>query len=88
MRKLVESTFVTLDGEIGSPQVWGPPYLNDEHSTNANRLLFESDALLLGRLTWEAVNGSSRESSRPFTCSSWKRRSSRMASWSFTYRPE
>jgi hypothetical protein len=26
MRKLVESTFVTLDGVISDPQNWGPPY--------------------------------------------------------------
>jgi hypothetical protein len=27
VRKLIESTFVTLGGDIGSPQEWGPPYL-------------------------------------------------------------
>ena len=32
MRKLVESTFVTLDGVIGEPQEWGPPYWDDEHA--------------------------------------------------------
>jgi hypothetical protein len=32
MRKLVESTFVTLDGVIGSPQEWGAPHWNDEHA--------------------------------------------------------
>ena len=53
MRKLVESTFVTLDGVIGSPQEWGPPYWNDEHANYARKLLFAADALLLGRATYE-----------------------------------
>ena len=54
MRKLVESTFVTLDGVIGDPQVWGSPYWDDEHLGYARSLLFASDALLLGRKTYEA----------------------------------
>ena len=51
MRKLVESTFVTLDGVISSPQEWGPPYWDDEHASYARKLLFAADALLLGRVT-------------------------------------
>ena len=53
MRKLVESTFVTLDGVIGDPQVWGPPYWDDEHAGYARKLMFSADALLLGRATYE-----------------------------------
>ncbi len=53
MRKLVESTFVTLDGVISNPQEWGPPYWNDEHASYARKLLFAADALLLGRVTYE-----------------------------------
>jgi dihydrofolate reductase len=53
MRKLVESTFVTLDGVISSPQDWGPPYWDEEHANYAHRMLFDADALLLGRLTYE-----------------------------------
>ncbi len=53
MRKLVESTFVTLDGTISAPQVWGPPYWDDEHGAYAHRLLLAADALLLGRETYE-----------------------------------
>lgn len=53
MRKLVESTFVTLDGDIGNPQVWGSPYWDDEHAAYATKLLFAADALLLGRATYE-----------------------------------
>ena len=53
MRKLIESTFVTLDGVIESPQVWGPPYWDDEHGGYATALLARSDALLLGRATYD-----------------------------------
>ena len=53
MRKLVESTFVTLDGVIESPEKWSPPYWNDEHSSYASKLLYASDELLLGRKTYE-----------------------------------
>ena len=53
MRKLVESTFVTLDGVISSPQEWSPPYWDDEHAGYARELLFSADALLLGRVTYE-----------------------------------
>lgn len=53
MRKLVESTFVTLDGVISSPEKWGPPYWDDEHGNYAHDLLFAADALLLGRVTYE-----------------------------------
>jgi dihydrofolate reductase len=53
MRKLVESTFVTLDGVISEPQSWSPPYWDDEHAAYARKLLFAADALLLGRETYE-----------------------------------
>jgi hypothetical protein len=49
MGKLIESTHVSLGGEIGSPQDWAFPYLNEEHNDYAKRLLFAADALLLGR---------------------------------------
>ena len=54
MGKLVESTFVTLDGVIDSPERWSPPYWDDEHGAYAGKLLFAADALLLGRATYEA----------------------------------
>ncbi len=53
MRKLVESTFVTLDGVIGEPQVWGSPYWDDEHAAYATKMLSAADSLLLGRATYE-----------------------------------
>ncbi|MGH3115611.1 MAG: dihydrofolate reductase family protein [Gaiellales bacterium] len=53
MTKLVESTFVTLDGSIENPQTWSPPYWDDEHAAYASKLLLAADALLLGRKTYE-----------------------------------
>jgi dihydrofolate reductase len=53
MKKLVESTFVTLDGVISDPHVWGQPYWGAEHDAYGERLLNDADALLLGRLTYE-----------------------------------
>ena len=53
MRKLVESTFVTLDGSISNPQNWSPPYWDDEHNGYAQKLFDASDAMLLGRVTYE-----------------------------------
>lgn len=54
MRKLVESTFMTLDGVISRPQDWSPPYWDDEHTAYAGKLLDPADALLLGRDTYES----------------------------------
>jgi dihydrofolate reductase len=56
MRKLIESTHVALGGEIGSPQNWAFPYLDDEHMRYASDLLAEADALLLGRRTYEGLS--------------------------------
>jgi dihydrofolate reductase len=53
VRKLVESTFMTLDGVISRPQDWSPPYWDDEHTAYAGKLLDPADALLLGRDTYE-----------------------------------
>jgi dihydrofolate reductase len=56
MSKLVEATHVTLGGEIGSPDAWARPYLDDEHARYADKLLTMADALLLGRLTYEGLS--------------------------------
>jgi dihydrofolate reductase len=53
MRKLIESTFVTLDGVIDEPQEWGRPYWDEEHAGYAAKLSADADALLLGRATYE-----------------------------------
>ena len=67
MRKLIESTHVALGGEIGSPQNWAFPYLDDEHMRYATDLLAGADALLLGRRTYEGLSaGYTAMASTPF----------------------
>jgi dihydrofolate reductase len=57
VRKLIESTFVTLGGDISAPQDWGPPYLSGPELDAVGRdLLFGADALLLGRKTYEGLS--------------------------------
>jgi dihydrofolate reductase len=53
MRKLIVSTYMSLDGVIYDP-MWTGPYWNDELAAYQNADLFASDALLLGRETYEA----------------------------------
>lgn len=67
MRKLIESTHVALGGEIGSPQDWAFPYLDDEHRRYATELLDGADALLLGRRTYEGLSaGYTAMAANPF----------------------
>jgi dihydrofolate reductase len=53
MGKLVESTFMSLDGVISNPQEWSPPYWDEEHAGYAQELFYAADAMLLGRKTYE-----------------------------------
>ena len=53
MGKLIESTFITTDGVLDDPHVWGMPYWDDEHNAYNEQLFERSEALLLGRETFE-----------------------------------
>jgi dihydrofolate reductase len=63
MRKIIESTFVSLDGIIddtrpstasrAEPQHWGQRYWDADHAGYAEKLLDSADAMLLGRVTYE-----------------------------------
>jgi len=52
MRKVISTTFLSLDGVMQDPS-WTMPYWNDEIAKYKGDELFESDALLLGRVTYE-----------------------------------
>ena len=52
-RKVVASTYVTVDGYIDEPGEWSFPFWSEEAAQFKARELFASDALLLGRLTYE-----------------------------------
>lgn len=52
MGKIRVAMYVTLDGVMEDPS-WTAPYWNDEIANFQLNLLFASDALLLGRITYE-----------------------------------
>jgi dihydrofolate reductase len=60
MRKLVEITFMSLDGVIDAPDVVteAQRYFssNEEHEAYQKERLFAADALLLGRSTYEVLS--------------------------------
>lgn len=53
MGELIASTFITIDGVLEDPHVWGMPYWDEEHNAYNERLFARSEALLLGRETFE-----------------------------------
>jgi dihydrofolate reductase len=52
MRKVILSEYLSLDGVMGEPS-WTVPYWSDEIGRYKFEELFSSDALLLGRVTYE-----------------------------------
>jgi dihydrofolate reductase len=76
MGRIVVAEYLSLDGVTEDPgeagdfehRGWTVPYWNDELSEAQSELLFASDALLLGRLTWqEFVASWPLRSGDPFT---------------------
>jgi dihydrofolate reductase len=55
MRRLVESTYVSLDGMVAGDRFWGAQmqFQGDEHAAHAAKLLEPADALVLGKKTYE-----------------------------------
>jgi dihydrofolate reductase len=61
MRKVVAAEYLTVDGVMTDPGGvgeiehggWSNPYFNDELAKHQSEQLFASDALLLGRVTFE-----------------------------------
>ncbi len=53
MRRIIESTFVTLDGIIGDPRAWAGEYFDPTAQAGALEDLRASDAMLMGRGTYE-----------------------------------
>jgi dihydrofolate reductase len=53
MRKVIASEIVSLDGVVESPQKWHFPYFNDEMGEAIGAAMAASDAMLLGRVTYE-----------------------------------
>jgi dihydrofolate reductase len=55
MRKIIASTYATLDGFIDNPHEWSMQYSNEEAQTYAFTMTLAADALLLGRDTYEGM---------------------------------
>jgi hypothetical protein len=53
MRKLIVSTYATLDGRVDELQDWTIPYDDDAVVAYHTDLLKNSDGLVLGRKTYE-----------------------------------
>ncbi len=53
MRKVVAGLFVSLDGVTESPNLWHFPYSNDEMDNVVGPRMAASDAILLGRVTYQ-----------------------------------
>lgn len=68
MRKLINSTYITLDGVIANPQDWPSRGGSDsDGQTIQSELLFASDAMLMGRGTYEIFAASWPTRSDPFS---------------------
>lgn len=56
MRKIISSTYISLDGVIENPQNWTSAYFQDEAAAYAQELLFSCGALLMGRRTFDGFS--------------------------------
>jgi dihydrofolate reductase len=57
MRRIIESTLLSLDGVIGSPHLWASERFDEEARAGALEQLQASDAMLMGRRTYEVFSG-------------------------------
>ncbi len=53
MRKVITLEYVSLDGVMESPEKWAFPYLNEEMGEANDSGMATSDAMLLGRVTYQ-----------------------------------
>jgi dihydrofolate reductase len=53
MRKLIVSSLVSLDGIYGDPQSWAGDYFDEQAAAQSLAVLLDSDAMLMGRKTYE-----------------------------------
>jgi dihydrofolate reductase len=55
MRKIITSTYATLDGFIDNPHEWSMRYSDEESQKYAFGMTLAADALLLGRATYQGM---------------------------------
>jgi dihydrofolate reductase len=56
-RKVIATFFVSLDGVVDAPQDWHFPYFNDEMTAEIGAAMGSSDAMLVGRVTYQEWAG-------------------------------
>jgi dihydrofolate reductase len=56
MRKIVNATYLTLDGDFANMQRWHFDYFGDEAAKAATKQLFTSDALIMGHETYKGFS--------------------------------
>lgn len=57
MGSITSSLFISLDGVIESPETWHFDYFNDEMGALIGQMMGGTDAMLLGRQTYDAFAG-------------------------------
>ncbi|GAA0384936.1 dihydrofolate reductase family protein [Microbispora corallina] len=55
MRKIIASTYATLDGYIDNPHEWTFQYSDERSQQYAFTMTLKADSLLLGRMTYEGM---------------------------------
>jgi dihydrofolate reductase len=53
MRQIAAGLFISLDGVVEAPEKWTGPYFNDQVGQAVGAMMARSDAMLLGRVTYE-----------------------------------
>jgi dihydrofolate reductase len=53
MRKIISGLFISLDGVVEAPDQWHFPYFDDEMGAAVQAMMDGSDAMLLGRRSYE-----------------------------------
>ncbi len=54
MRKITAAFFISLDGVVELPEQWNLPYFNEEMGAAIGATMAQSDALMMGRVNYEA----------------------------------
>ncbi|MFI0480811.1 dihydrofolate reductase family protein [Actinomadura sp. 9N215] len=57
MRRVINSTYMSIDGVVQEPQRWTFGYRSEDAAQYAQDLLFDADALIMGRRTYEVFSG-------------------------------
>ncbi|MCD2444292.1 dihydrofolate reductase family protein [Agromyces sp. SYSU K20354] len=56
MRRMINSTYMSIDGVVQDPQHWTFGYRSDDAAQYAHDLLFSVDAVIMGRRTYESFS--------------------------------